>query len=447
MNLSKDQADALQYSKIFINSKNKLLTISGAAGTGKTWLTKHILDYLSDNYINYYLCAPTHRACLVLQQFTNEEVMTLHKLLSLSPLIDIFNLDLKDLKFKLTGKSFFPSNGILIIDEASMINDELYDLLIEKIQLSDLKIIFIGDASQLEPINDYKISKVFNNNDTIHLTTIHRQQENNLLIPLLTKLRTESVDLFYPITSPEGNLYLYDNVKLFIKDILPLFNQLLINQNINEVKLLTYTNERVKGFNNVLRKIMFNDDKLPFHKFELLTCYDNFSNTSGTFINSMDYIILSDPVKRDKQIHNFTSLPGYDLNLYDSVSKEVHSAFVLSDEIDQLYLNYLAQRIETTRLEAITAPNNTLRKNKWKTYFKMMENFTTIKPLIFDNRIIKNKTFDYGYCSTTHKSQGLSLNNVCVDMNDLRRCKDKRVLRQLQYVSLSRTKNDIYLLQ
>ena len=447
MNLSKDQSDALEYVKEFTKSNNKLLTISGAAGTGKTWLTKHILDYLSNSYINYYLCAPTHRACLVFQQFTDEEVMTLHKLLALSPLIDIFNLDLKDLQFKLTGKSFFPDNGILLIDEASMINDELYELLLEKIQFSNLKIIFIGDAAQLEPVNDYKISKVFNNNDTIYLTTIHRQQENNLLIPLLTTLRTESIDLYYPITSPEGNLYLYDNVKLFIKDIVPLFKKLLLNQNINEVKLLTYTNERVKGFNKVLRKIIFNDDKLQFHKFEILTCYDNFSNANGTFVNSMDYIILNEPVKREKQIHNFTALPGYDLILYDSVSKQTSTVFILSDEIDDLYLNYLAQTIETTRLAAITASNNTLRKNKWKTYFKMMESFTTMKPLIFDDRIIKNKTFDYGYCSTTHKSQGLSLNTVCVDMNDLRRCTDKRILRQLQYVSLSRTKNNIYLLQ
>ena len=42
--------------------------------------------------------------------------------------------------------------------------------------------------------------------------------------------------------------------------------------------------------------------------------------------------------------------------------------------------------------------------------------------------------------------QGSSITNVYIDMKDIFRCKDEEELRQLQYVALSRTKNNIYLL-
>ena len=63
-----------------------------------------------------------------------------------------------------------------------------------------------------------------------------------------------------------------------------------------------------------------------------------------------------------------------------------------------------------------------------------------------DNRVIKKKTFDYGYALTVHKSQGSSFNTVFVDIANINACSDEKVLRQLQYVAISRTKGDVYLL-
>lgn len=76
----------------------------------------------------------------------------------------------------------------------------------------------------------------------------------------------------------------------------------------------------------------------------------------------------------------------------------------------------------------------------------MLESFLTPYDLVYDGRIVRKKSLDYGYCISVHKSQGSNYNNVLVDMNNLFICRNKEELRQLQYVALSRTRNDVSLL-
>ena len=41
---------------------------------------------------------------------------------------------------------------------------------------------------------------------------------------------------------------------------------------------------------------------------------------------------------------------------------------------------------------------------KWKEYYEINNSFTTPFNLYYDNRLIRKKSFDYGYASTVHKS-------------------------------------------
>ena len=47
---------------------------------------------------------------------------------------------------------------------------------------------------------------------------------------------------------------------------------------------------------------------------------------------------------------------------------------------------------------------------------------------------------------SVHKSQGSNLNTVLVDMDNILTCHNYELLRQLQYVALSRTRKDIGML-
>lgn len=118
----------------------------GSAGTGKSVLVNHIIQFLETNKIQYCLCAPTHKAALVLSRFTNREAITLHKLLSLSPNLDIFALDFNNLLFKMgVSPAEMPYNGVVICDESSMINDDLYEVLVSKCREFGNKLIFTGE--------------------------------------------------------------------------------------------------------------------------------------------------------------------------------------------------------------------------------------------------------------------------------------------------------------
>ena len=75
-----------------------------------------------------------------------------------------------------------------------------------------------------------------------------------------------------------------------------------------------------------------------------------------------------------------------------------------------------------------------------------MESFLCPFDLMYENRMIRKKSIDYGYCISVHKSQGSSINNVLIDMGNIFTCKNKEDLRQLQYVAMSRTKNNIVML-
>ena len=159
----------------------------------------------------------------------------------------------------------------------------------------------------------------------------------------------------------------------------------------------------------------------------------------------MDYIIADEPEKIDLNIKDFISLPSYRLNLYNSSNHSLESVCILSKEISNDYLNSLAYFIEDLRLSAL---NTKYGKGKvWAKYYKLMESFTTPVDLFYDGRMIRKKSFSLGYASTIHKSQGSTLNNVFIDSKDLGVCRNVEELRQLQYVALSRAKNNVYIYQ
>ena len=451
--LSKDQVQALEKMEAFLDDKSeRVLVLAGYAGTGKTFILRQFIEYLDSINYNFTLCAPTHRAKFVLEELTGYQTDTLHHLLSMSPNVDIYHLNLKDLKFKSSGKSVIPSNGLVIVDECSMVSDDLYDLLIDYCAEVNTKIVFVGDRAQINPVGvEEKSSKVFDSPNIVSLTKLHRQQENNGLIPLLFELRKKYKPKFESTISDNGSLFVYENAKDFMVSSIPFFQKAMKEANPNEVKIVAYTNKRVKNLNDCVRRIVLGDNfENQYNKFEILTGYDNMEYNNSKIFNSVDYVVVGKPQKVNKKLPHSISIPGYTLNLYDKIYKNHFDVFVMDNELDEDYIEVLANDIESLRFDAISAKN--LRKYSkatllWKQYYQLTKSFATHKDIYFDNRVIKSKTFDYGYASTLHKIQGSSLNEVFVDMKDVLTCRNLDVLRQMQYVALSRTKNNAYILQ
>lgn len=452
--LGEQQQEALEAMIAFLKDKSKrAFSLIGAAGTGKSFLMKTLIRYMeSEGETDYTLCAPTHKAKLVLSRFADREAYTLHQLLQLSPNIEILELDFKDLKFIVNDKKIrMPVGGVVVCDESSMVNDDLFDLLIEKCTNFNCKVIFVGDKCQLRPVNSLTTSKVFNLQDRYTLTKIYRQAENNALMPILTTLRSETIDMFHSVRSEDGSLYCYSDVKPFLKSAVPAFKAAMRSGDILATKILAYTNAMVASYNNCIRRVIWEDAKeMPYHQFEFLTAYENLEFNSIKFWNSMDYIIVDEPKKRDSYLPGFMSLPGYELTLYDSSTNDRTDIFILDKDIDSDYTQALASRIEGIRLQAINLKENGRHqqaKLAWKAYYDLVGSFTSPIDLYYDNRLIRKKSFDYGYACSTHKSQGSSYGTVFVDMRNINICKDEDERRQLQYVALSRTRTDAHLFQ
>lgn len=444
-NLGEEQLEALANLSKFVNGKELSYLVSGYAGTGKTTIMKIFIEYLESIRKPYCLCAPTHKAKIVLEEATKRSTITLHKLLSLTPNIEILELDLNSLQFITKGKANgIPSNGIVICDEASMINDGLFDLLNERCKEINSKIIFLGDIAQLSPIKE-DTSKVFSVKNCSTLTKIYRQADDNIILNTLITLRNSAITKFENAESKEGSIICAD-INNFVRCAIDKYKVAIENADILETKILAYTNKRVFNFNTALHRYLFSED-LPYYKGEFLTGYENIDTGNSTFYNSMDYVITETPIKVDLSIPEFGTLPSWQLSLYDRVTKEVNMTNILCPDIEDSQLDKLASTIEYYRLNAIQCRNRNVARKYWRYYYEILNSFTSPKDLYFNDRLVRKKSFDYGYACTVHKSQGSTYNNVFVDIHNFKKCVDPKERRQLQYVALSRTKHDIIIFQ
>lgn len=449
MELGEDQIKALTSLKYFLNSTEPAISLVGYAGTGKTTIIKYFLDFLDSVKKPYILCAPTHKAKIVLENATNREGITVHKLLSLSPNVEIFDLDLRDLKFLMGFISLYPVNGVVICDEASMINDDIYTLLVDNAKNYGSKIVFVGDDRQLQPVNAKDYSKVFNIENSIYLNKIYRQKEESGLNEILPTLRETTIKEFKNIEGVQGSVYTYSDIRPFFKNILESYKKAISSSDILHTKVLAYTNKRVDALNDKIRNSLF-DTNVPYNRFEFLTSNENFEFGEGKFWNSMDYIIIEEPKKINIHIPEFMSLPGYELELYDSSNKINYKVSILDKEISSNYFNNLSYLIEETRKNAIMAKQRKDKKASgrlWGKYYNIINSFCSPIDLFYEGRLIKKKTFSYGYASTIHKSQGSSIKEVFIDMKNVLLCKEHDELRQLQYVGVSRTIKNIHIYQ
>jgi len=138
---------------------SNLVFLQGGPGTGKTTLIINlILELLRiDNFLNIGMSAPTGKATARLKEALNYkknitsgnfldqiEFQTLHKW--------ILNSQNKSLNLKFKLKEL----DIFIIDEMSMVNIDLIELVLSLIA-KDCKIILVGDKNQLSPVNNCSI--------------------------------------------------------------------------------------------------------------------------------------------------------------------------------------------------------------------------------------------------------------------------------------------------
>ncbi len=158
--LSSDQNKALEKFITWIDKKvtDKPFLLSGFAGSGKTYLSTKLLKIVEDREICWTVAAPTHKAVGVLRNVIDQEGLkatwypsTIHRLLRLK-LKRKGDLEICE-KTDQTEKSL-NQLGLVLIDEASMIDSTLLKIIINCSIQYKTRLVFVGDPAQLPPVGE-----------------------------------------------------------------------------------------------------------------------------------------------------------------------------------------------------------------------------------------------------------------------------------------------------
>ena len=138
---------------IFESGSNDIFLLKGYAGTGKTSIVGCIVNNLWQAKKSAVLLAPTGRAAKVISNYSKKEAFTIHRKI-------YFPKKQKEGGVKFVLQPNKHRNTLFIVDEASMIPDDISDhynsLLNDLIHYVysgfQCRLILIGDIAQLPPV-------------------------------------------------------------------------------------------------------------------------------------------------------------------------------------------------------------------------------------------------------------------------------------------------------
>jgi exodeoxyribonuclease V alpha subunit len=146
---------------------SKCLVITGGPGVGKTTIVRAIVGISRRAKRRLALGAPTGRAAKRLSESTGEEALTIHRLLEFQP---------QNGSFERNGNRPLDAD-LVIIDEASMLDTELFRALVVAIPVH-AQLILVGDIDQLPSVGPGSVLADVIRSDVagvVRLTEIFRQ--------------------------------------------------------------------------------------------------------------------------------------------------------------------------------------------------------------------------------------------------------------------------------
>lgn len=144
LTLSKTQKDAIY----MFNSGIRIFSLSGYAGTGKTTISKILMDLYSEKNKTIHCCALSGVASNKIRINTGYQSSTIHSLLGYDGNKFLYNKQNK-LKYDL-----------IVLDEVGMVSVDIFMNLINAIDFNHTSLILIGDPAQLPPVG---IGNVYQN--------------------------------------------------------------------------------------------------------------------------------------------------------------------------------------------------------------------------------------------------------------------------------------------
>lgn len=409
MTLSNEQEKAVdEFLDFLLDNKKEEMVISGSAGTGKTFLMKYLLDITrsqkklykllldSVDELSVHLTSTTHKAARALYEATGEEVRTIHSLLGIRPVRD-YKTGME--VFKRSKDSTVIQNYLIIVDEASMINNHLLKIIRESTY--NCKILYIGDPYQLAPVflNECPVFKSVATR--VHLTEIQRQVSGSPIITLFNKFK-DAVDtsVFPEIEPVPGIIDVVDGPEL----------QTYVDKHFygkydnDDMRILAWTNKKVHAYNNYVRNK--GTTSLAYEVGEVLVTNEAVINPHDeTIMFKADTFVQVTQVYPEETVH---MIEGYYVRLNGS---------------DKLFVPFVQQNVKTMLKHLATHKD-------WKAYYALKDFCIDIRPI---------------HSNSVHKSQGSTYRTAIIDLDDIGRNTKNYEIARLMYVAISRASTNVIL--
>lgn len=132
-------------------SQSRISVLVGDAGTGKTTVLSVLCSHPEIKAGGVLLLAPTGKATVRLLESMGEEGRGFAALNVAQFLVRSGRFDFNDMRYVLSDAGYADVPNTVIIDEASMLTEEMFGSLMQALKKAK-RIIFVGDPNQLPPI-------------------------------------------------------------------------------------------------------------------------------------------------------------------------------------------------------------------------------------------------------------------------------------------------------
>lgn len=437
--LTKDQYSIVLDILKSVNTKYVSSSVlEGPAGTGKTTLLLGLIMAASVMDIEMRVGAFTHKACSVLAEkleatsfdWPNLPVpMTLHSMLHLVPKPPKFNTPQQFVQKKVPDMYRVK---LIIIDECSMIGENLIEYVLPLMDTQNVNILFAGDPHQLRPVNERTKSKTFTvAENSYKLTEVLRHDGAILNLATMTR-KMKCVPSVTSSKEGGGTLIkVHKDREEFELDWLDSLIQAEEVGKADSIIMLTYKNKTRAEYNRRARRALFGPDTPMFMEGDTVIALEPVIRGDQILFNNNEDIHL-----RDKPIlhENARVLPHLDFTstYWELKTSKGYTIRVLDSEHEgevKAYMKKLGKEIETAVKSAGSVTESRNAKARWRDdYFALKEAFSNV---------------DFRYALTVHKSQGSTYDHVYLN-NDYRH--GRLEATSLFYVGVTRAASTVNLI-
>lgn len=387
IDFSEDQKKVFADLVTFVNSKEKLLTFGGYAGTGKTTILAELVNAFKEKK-RIACCSFTGKAASVLRSKLNalgaspSYCGTIHSLIyRYSPLNSPKWVKVRRLEY---------SYDLIVVDEASMLSNELFN----DLSSFEIPIILVGDHAQLSPVDSSEGGLM--RNPDVRLEIIHRQVAGSPIIKLASYIRENG---FFPreyfidgcvkqVPLDQVSSHLYKELRASRYDHM-------------DSAVLTSTNKERVRLNKFVRKLRSFPEDSPVSG-DMVICLRNASYEDCFYYNGTRGQIRGSEIK-DRLLPLSNEEIDWDA-VHDGTGSTCRTACGYWYEMEIDFEEDLTYKGWVLKAQI----------NRDKAFNSIEEIQRAGVPIDFYDQI--GLQVDYGYALTVHKAQGSQFKNVVVSV-------------------------------